>query len=111
MRELISTKKKKRKKAQAGNELSNILPKSWHAGEKGHQHHHTPHVYANEVAKTTPLLKTMADVLEGPSLGLLLDCNLFSLPSLVVADGLKQKVYFSISPREKDLYRIRQYRI
>ena len=32
--ELISTKKKKKKKAQAGNELSNILPKSSHAREK-----------------------------------------------------------------------------
>ena len=31
--ELISTLKKK-KKAQAGNELSNILPKSWHVGKK-----------------------------------------------------------------------------
>ena len=34
VRELISTKKKKRKKAQAGNELSNILGESSHARKK-----------------------------------------------------------------------------
>ena len=34
LHELISTKKKKRKKEQVGNELSNILPKSSHARKK-----------------------------------------------------------------------------
>ena len=34
MRELISTLKKKKKKAQAGNEWSNGLPKSSHEGEE-----------------------------------------------------------------------------
>ena len=34
LRELISTLKKKEKKAQVGNELSNILPKSSHARKK-----------------------------------------------------------------------------
>ena len=34
LHELISTLKKKKKKAQAGNELSNILPKSSHARKK-----------------------------------------------------------------------------
>ena len=34
VRELISITKTKQKKAQAGNELSNILPKSWHARKK-----------------------------------------------------------------------------
>ena len=33
-RELISTQKKKKKKAQAGNELSNILPKYSHTRKK-----------------------------------------------------------------------------
>ena len=33
-RELMSTlKEKKKKKEQSGNELSNVLPKSWHAGK------------------------------------------------------------------------------
>ena len=34
VRQLTSTLKKKKKKTQAGNELSNIIPKSWHARKK-----------------------------------------------------------------------------
>ena len=41
LRGLISTLKNK--KAQAANELSNILPKSLHARKKSHHHHHNHH--------------------------------------------------------------------
>ena len=41
LRELISTLKKRGKKAQAGNELWNILPKSLHASKKPPHHHHS----------------------------------------------------------------------
>ena len=47
LRELISTLKKK-KKAQAGNELFNILPKSSHARKK---HQHNPNRLPNLPAK------------------------------------------------------------